>query len=165
MKSILYYLEPRTESNDKLFRYATLRSYLLPEIDGLRIADKSLDFKMIVSRTIYNKAKQNNLKMEGIDFIIIDEDVFEKNSYLKNINVSNELYHGNLNIKANEELKSIISACLPVDYKPDIIISYESPAPFFKEIFPSSLLLNAMFGIFSRAPFPAYGLLDPCGLY
>ncbi|HBH9243613.1 TPA: hypothetical protein KYC20_004872, partial [Escherichia coli] len=64
-----------------------------------------------------------------------------------------------------EELKSIISACLPVDYKPDIIISYESPAPFFKEIFPSSLLLNAMFGIFSRAPFPAYGLLDPCGLY
>ncbi|WP_251287660.1 hypothetical protein, partial [Escherichia coli] len=76
------------------------------------------------------------------------------------INVSNELYHGNLNIKANEELKSIISACLPVDYKPDIIISYESPAPFFKEIFPSSLLLNAMFGILFPSSFLLYALFD-----
>lgn len=165
MKSILYFLDPRTELNDKLFRYATLRSYLLPEIDGLRKADSEIEVKMVLSRTIFNKAKQSNLKLEGIEFLIVDEELIEDNTILKNHNISVELYHNRLDSQANNELKSIIGSVIPEGYAPDVIISYESPAPFLKEMFPTSLLLNSMFGLFSRAPYPAYGLLDPCGLY
>ena len=76
MKSILYYLDPRTELNDKMFRYATLRSYLLPEIQGLKKADPSLEVKIILSKNIFTQAIKNGLKFDDVECFIVDEDFF-----------------------------------------------------------------------------------------
>lgn len=165
MNSILYFLDPRTELNDRMFRYATLRSYLLPEIQGLKNSNPELDIKIVMSKSIYEKAKQNNLNLDDIECFIIDEDIFEDDNVLNDKNISIALYHNNLPKEINSSLIKIFKDVIPDGYAPDVIISYESPAPFWKDIFPDALLLNSMFGIFSRAPFPAYGLLDPCGLY
>ncbi|MDR1460738.1 MAG: hypothetical protein LBI78_03765 [Campylobacteraceae bacterium] len=48
---------------------------------------------------------------------------------------------------------------------PDIIIAYESPIPFLKSTFPNTLILNEMFGAFSRAPFPSLATIDPRGIF
>lgn len=165
MKSILYYLDPRTELNDKMFRYATLRSYLLPEIQGLKKADPSLEVKIILSKNIFTQAIKNGLKFDDVECFIVDEDFFESRLSQDNCSTSISLYHNTLNEKDNNVIKGIIRESIPESYYPDLIISYESPAPFLKEMYPDALLLNSMFGIFSRAPYPAYGLLDPCGLY
>ena len=164
MNSILYFLDPRTELNDKLFRYATLRSHIIPEIKGLKEFDSNLDIKIVMSQSIFNEAKKNLLNLNNIECLIVDEDLFDKLNIDSN-SISVDLYKERISNKNKRKLVSIISKSLPDGFCPDIIISYESPANFLKDIFPTSLLLNSMFGLFSRAPFPAFGLLDPCGLY
>lgn len=164
MNSILYFLDPRTELNDKLFRYATLRSHILPEIKGLVGYAEGLDVKIIISKSVYDEALRNELSFENIDCLVVDENKF--NLLTKDTNqVSVEIYHNTLDLINQNVIKNIIKGVIPPGFEPDVIISYEAPSQYLKEIFPSSLLLNSMFGIFSRAPFPAYGLLDPCGLY
>lgn len=164
MKSILYFLEPRTELENPLFRYATLRSHIIPEIKSLKDFDPSLDIKLILSESLANEAKEKELDTTCADLLIIKDNAFKK--LTKNNNeISVELHHGNIEEHNNIILKDAITGIIPDSFTPDISISYESPAPFIKEIFPNVVHLNAMFGIFSRAPFPAFGMLDPEGLY
>lgn len=157
-------MDPRTELNDKLFRYATLRSHILPEIKGLVDYAEKLDVKIIISKSVYDEALRNGLSFEKIDCLVVDENRF--NVLTKDTNqISVELYHNTLDSINKDIIKNIIKEVIPSGFEPEVIISYEAPSQYLKEMFPSSLLLNSMFGVFSRAPFPAYGLLDPCGLY
>ena len=51
-----------------------------------------------------------------------------------------------------------------LDDVPDVIVCYESNAPFLTELFPRALFLHSTLGIFSRPPFPETSALDPFGV-
>src|SRR5687767_15475750 len=49
-------------------------------------------------------------------------------------------------------------------FRSDVIVCYESNAPFLQALFPRALFLHNTLGIFSRAPFPETSALDPFGI-
>ncbi|CCQ73065.1 hypothetical protein [Magnetospira sp. QH-2] len=51
-----------------------------------------------------------------------------------------------------------------LDWEPEIIVSF-SASPFLRAAFPACLVLNWEAGIFSTAPFPNTGFLDPMGTF
>lgn len=164
MKSILYYLEPRTELNDPLFRYATLRSHILPEIKGLKEFKSDLEVKIVISEKIFNEATRNNLDFSQVTTVIITEEELSKIE-TNNNELSIEFYHNRGNDKDTFYILELLKDKIGTEYTPEVTITYESPTPFLKDLYPHSLHLNSMFGLFSRAPFPALGILDPYGLY
>lgn len=164
MKSILYYLEPRTELNDPLFRYATLRSHILPEIKGLKEFKPDLEVKIVISDKIFNEATRNNLDFTQVSTIVISDEELSKIEST-NHELSVEFYHNKGNDKDTFYILELLKDRIGIEFIPEVTITYESPTPFLKDLYPQSLHLNSMFGLFSRAPFPALGILDPFGLY
>ena len=164
MRSILYFIEPRTELNDPLFRYATLRSHILPEIKELKKHNSDLDINVITSKAILEEAIRNQLDLSHAKFISIDDSHYSNLSKSNN-EISISLYKNEASENDLKILLDAIKESASEINQPEIIISYESPAEFLKELYPNSVIINSMFGMFSRAPFPAYGILDPFGLY
>ncbi|MEO1638506.1 MAG: HAD family hydrolase [Pseudomonadota bacterium] len=51
------------------------------------------------------------------------------------------------------------------DWRPDIILVWESPSDIFRAVFPESLVLDLTPSIFMRPPYPAMIAFDPHGIY
>lgn len=47
----------------------------------------------------------------------------------------------------------------------DVILLWETPVPFFEELYPTALIVHQMPGAFSRPPYPHTVTFDPVGLY
>jgi HAD superfamily hydrolase (TIGR01549 family) len=47
----------------------------------------------------------------------------------------------------------------------DVILLWETPAPFLEELFPDAVVVHQMPGAFSRPPYPHSVIFDPVGLY
>jgi|GEM_PF-1629409 len=163
INKILYFLEPQVELDDPLFRYATLRSHIIPEIKCLKSYNPSLDIKVIISNHVYEKALSESLDMADFETIVIKSEEVDR---ICGDNLSASLRWAKNHIHSSEEKKIrklLISKIR--DFHPDITITYESPSPFMKIAFPDAVHFNSMFGAFSRAPFPAFGIIDPYGIY
>lgn len=52
---------------------------------------------------------------------------------------------------------------LPEDV--DVVLLWETPAPFLRELYPDALIIHQMPGTFSRPPYPHTVMFDPTGLY
>jgi predicted HAD superfamily hydrolase len=161
--NLLYYLEPHVELNDSLFRFATLRSHILPEIKGLKEYKPSLKVKIIVGEHVAKECLDQKLDLHGAELIVLKDAKINKvvNGYYK---ASEIWYNNNYNAEQLNSQVHLIKNSLG-DFIPDATLTYESAAPFLKSAYPDAVHFNTMFGMFSRAPFPAFGILDPCGLY
>ncbi|WP_158677414.1 hypothetical protein [Chromobacterium vaccinii] len=51
------------------------------------------------------------------------------------------------------------------DFQPDLIIAYETHAPWLHELFPSAVVINESWGALTRMPFPALCSYDSSGIY
>jgi predicted HAD superfamily hydrolase len=162
MKNILYYLEPATEMNDSLFRFATIKSLLLPQAKSLKDTNSDLVIKFIANKQIFNEIQKIDIDISNFEFILISDS--EINSIYKDrVSVSTNLALKRDEISSKSMSNLILSKTK--NFIPDVIIAYESPIPFLKDAFPNSLILNEMFGAFSRAPFPSLALLDARGIF
>jgi predicted HAD superfamily hydrolase len=153
-KNILFYLEPSIEFNNKYFRYSTLRNVLLPQFDSLKNNEK-FNILFILSKDNLERAiSENYIDDKDIDkFIGIDS--LEWQEYYDGNELGIQLQCRNDKIikeKIIEKLKTII----PEEFVPDLIISWESPADFFKDIFEDVKILYEHPGIFSRPPYPSF---------
>lgn len=164
MKNILYYLEPHIELNDSLFRFSSLKSILLPEIKALKQAHPDLNIKIIVSDIIAHELEDQKIEHDYVDLIIVPiEKLLSLNGQSYELSMmwqSGQYSHQTLN-KYSTFYKKLIGK----HFQPDLILSYESPAPFLNRAYPEAVLLNLMFGAFSRAPYPAMFTADPFGLF
>ncbi|MDR1008530.1 MAG: HAD-IA family hydrolase [Campylobacteraceae bacterium] len=149
MKNILYYLEPAIEFANPLFRYATLRNSLLPQIKT--IVDSGGEIVLVTSISIAQKYTsdyhmQSNLTLAAIDSI----EWTNCENYLER-----SIRHHNNKYLHNEisRLAKILKGVLPPNYNPDLIIVWETPASYLSKIFPNSKILYQMPGFFSRPPF------------
>ena len=163
ISKILYFLEPHIELSDPLFRYPTFKSKLLPEIRGLLNYNNDISVTVVLGDHVLKKIRNDDLNVNGIEFVPISKKELDKYScnYLES---SIQWYNENHSKKSIENYVDFLRSKIGV-FEPEVTICYESPAPFLNELFPNALNLNTMFGFFSRAPFPAYNIIDPCGIY
>lgn len=68
---------------------------------------------------------------------------------------------------SNSELKKFIHLITEKleNFKPDIIITFLTPAPYWKAIFPDTLHFYTEYGVFSRPPYPESYYFDPFGYF
>lgn len=159
MKNILYYLDPSIELNDPLFREGTLKSIIIPSVNGIKNFSQDLNVGIVLS-DIYSSRNHNFSHFNKVFFINSKEysDIFLGKS------VSEIYYNNNSKKEQDITLKKILLDKIG-DFSPEVIICYEACAPFLKDIFPEALILNEMFGSFSRAPFPSFAVLDHNGVF
>lgn len=148
---ILYFLEPSIEFGNPLFRYATLRNSLVPQIKALREAEH--DVLLLTSSAIAEKAMEDGYhrvipRIAAIDPI---EWTAGRNSNWLSMRHQKDPFQAEEVIR----LKGLIRRAMPDGFHPDTIVIWESPADFLREIFDNVRLLYEMPGFFSRPPFPS----------
>ena len=158
--NILYFLEPSIEFGNPLFRYNSLKNSILPQVKSL------LEFNNIatlVSEPIANKAVEDNIHEQLGHLCVVDPFLWMNGEeYNKR---ALRLLKGEISAQELKMLKKILLEALPPNFEPDLIICWESPAPFLEKIFKNSQIINQIPGFFSRAPYPFFismnrGLLD-----
>lgn len=148
--NFLFFLEPSIELNNPLFRYATLRSSLLPQIKTLRRMGH--DVVTLLSDSVAQKCIVDN-KVEQIGTIAVIDSIEWMNGegyFPRSLRHQSRNYFDGelLNIK-----KILLNSIGDLSYKPDVIIVWETPAYYLEELFPEAKCIYQMPGVFSRPPF------------
>jgi HAD superfamily hydrolase (TIGR01549 family) len=159
--NVLYFLEPREELGNPLFRLGTVRNHLSEEISSLKNIN-GVDVKLLTSNEVATAALDEKLLTKEC-FITVSQAVFDR-QFERNDEMGNIWFSGTYTSSEMNKAKRIYSKLLS-NFKPDVIVCYESSCPYFKEIFPEAIILNSMLGMLSRSPFPEMGCYDPFGLY
>ncbi|MGF6286121.1 HAD family hydrolase [Pseudomonas silensiensis] len=147
--NVLFYLEPAIELGNPEFRYATLRSSIVPQVSALR--DAGVNVHCIVSQVIAERAlRDGHIDAIGSLSTIDPLDWTEGENTLER-----SLRHQAKNHKDGElaRLGELLKSGIPQGFDPDIIIVWESPMSLLGEIFPKARIIYQMPGFFSRAPF------------
>ena len=148
---VLYIVNPAIEFNDSLFRYNSINNSIIPQIKALK--KENVDVSILVSSQIRQK-----MEIEGIDTIctVFTVDPVEYTDG-KNENELSILWQKKLCGKEEvKRVRGLIFKAIPENYRPDIVVLWETPLAFINEIFRESKIVNQIPGFFSREPFPQY---------
>ena len=161
MLSVMYWLEPWIELNNPLFRLGSIKNHLQYEFKAL-LDSKKCTVTLLTSQQI---AMELSLRfnLENVKIYKIEQKELKKN-FNNYHDASLAWFNQEYTDEHVKTMSKVIKKTLG-NYIPDVIIVYESSAPFFKKIFPKTLILNNMLGIFSREPFPEMSILEPVGIY
>lgn len=150
--NILFFLEPWIELNSPNFRFGCLRDRYIKVAKGLKKYNSNLNIKIIAGDYIVAKAYKENIDFSDLDIYTINEKSLKEifPNYLDSqLAWYNETYTKNqLN-----SMQKIVLEKIGKDFIPNVIISWESPCSFLKNLYPKALIISQMPGIFSRAPF------------
>jgi HAD superfamily hydrolase (TIGR01549 family) len=147
--NVLFYLEPAIELGNPEFRYATLRSSIVPQVTALRSA--GVNVHCIVSQVIAERAlRDGHIAALGSLSTIDPLNWTEGENTLER-----SLRHQAKSYKEGEHarLGELLRADMPAGFEPDIILVWESPMSCLGEIFTKARIIYQMPGFFSRAPF------------
>lgn len=147
------------------FRVGSIKTYLLPLADRLAKDLPECDIKFLVGNyTFSNLLRDPHFQMRGReDFLTLNTSkVFPDKAF--GDRVISQLYNGNL---PAEDLGYLNSAILKTlgDFRPDLVVCWESPSQFLRDLFPESQVIDLMPGTFMRPPYPKMVAVDPCGIY
>ena len=128
---VLYYLNPKIELNNPLFRFPTLRHSILPQVHSLRTSN--VEFKLILSKSVYLQALKEKLliNINKDRFIVVDE-----------LNVTDSI----------NSISEIVSDEIKI-FNPEVVVSWESDISFITELLPDAKIIYQQPGAFSRDPF------------
>jgi HAD superfamily hydrolase (TIGR01549 family) len=154
--NVLFYLEPAIELGNPEFRYATLRSSIVPQVTALRSAGANVH--SIVSQVIAERALRDGHIAALGSLSTIDPLTWTEGENT----LERSLRHQTKNYKEGEHtrLGDLLKAGIPVEFEPDIIIVWESPMSFLGEVFPKARIIYQMPGFFSRSPFASLVAFD-----
>ena len=159
---ILYYLEPRIELGQPLFRLGTVRNHLEPEIGGLLLgAERTVEVSLICSEPIAAAIHSEGC-LQGVRLWVVQQTELEA-IYADYLEASARFYNRDYQPESLARSVELYRKKL-LGYQPDVIVCYESSAPFLAELYPRALFLHNTLGIFSRPPFPETSALDPFGI-
>ncbi|WP_108818834.1 HAD family hydrolase [Pseudovibrio sp. Alg231-02] len=74
---------------------------------------------------------------------------------------SQSLYEGNDEL--SQKLQNWVESILPESL--DVVLTWETPVPFLRSLYPDALVVEQMPGAFARSPYPHTVVFDPNGLY
>lgn len=164
MKKILFYIDPIVNNGDFLFRYPTLKWHVNDLMNLLTrpIQEGDVDLRIVLSDELLSHARSEGV---GDDWPLIPINANDLPSIFDDINsVQKSCVQGNYCDKHIEHFRKVIIKALN-GYNPDVVIVYESCAPYMQKIFPDAQVLNETWGVFSRPPMPAFATFDPMGTY
>ena len=149
--NILIYLQPRVEFNDPYFRYPTFRNSILPQIISLQ--ESGWNVHVIIGEGVEQLAIKDGRLREVKSYSVVSD--FSLRRIIPNYRESASYWLGDeANDRINKEIEAIVLEGVPENFNPHIILSWEAPARFFKNIYPNSLLMYQWPGSLSRSPFP-----------
>lgn len=155
LKSILYYLEPSVELDDPLFRYSSYRAILLPEARALLDHEPRLRVTFVLSAALFERAAAEGHVDDRITYAPIPANAFQIDPVAA--------YKESLTDADVKNVVSILHEHVGTSQPPELVLAYEQAGSIPKAAWPNSLVLNMMFGAFSRAPFPTLASIDPLG--
>ncbi|TEW52314.1 HAD family hydrolase [Psychromonas algicola] len=158
---VLYFIEPRKELGNTLFRLGTIRNHISKEMLALK-KNSNCEVHLLSSQEVVKAANEEKLLEDVKIHSIIQKnisDLFPESNV-----IASKWYTGEYSDKDKKAMEELCKKSLGT-FIPDVIICYESNAPYLKSLFPNAAFLNSMLGALSRAPFPELGCFDPCGIY
>lgn len=147
---VLFFLQPAIEFGNPEFRFTTVKNTLAAQAKALRACGH--ETIIVASTAIIQRGRKEGL-LDGWGLTIrLDPIEWTNNEGYESFTER----HLNNDLKAGEatRLGALLSRQLPADYKPDIIVSWETPASFFADVFPGVHVMHQTPGLFSRPPFP-----------
>lgn len=147
--NVLFFLEPAIELNNPLFRFATLRNSIIPQVKSLCAAGNRV--VVLTSDSVAEKSIEDGLSRSIPAMAVVDCIAWTDGEN----SLTRSLRHQNRQFQAGEvdRLGGIIKSSLPEGFEPDIVIVWESPAYYLNSVFPNASVLHQMPGFFSRPPF------------
>ncbi|KAA0999624.1 HAD hydrolase-like protein [Vibrio cholerae] len=134
--NVIFYLNPKIELGNPLFRLATLRHSIAPQLKAL--SRSSVNYKVVLSEAVYMESVRDKI-LDGLDgkgtLITVPEENLTAEDYQEII------------------CDLVKESCDISDFCPDIILSWECDVEFLKRIFPQCKTLYQQPGILSRPPF------------
>lgn len=164
MKKILYFIDPLIDNGDLLFRYATLKHHVPMVVDGLKRQIDSADMEL---RIVASDALVSHARSEGVgqDWPLVVVSARELSQvFIRGEAPATVWQQGAYTQDHVEHYRSVLEKALD-GFAPDVVIAYETAAPYLREIFPRAVVLNETWGLFSRPPMPALTTMDPAGTY
>ncbi|ACY14142.1 HAD-IA family hydrolase [Haliangium ochraceum] len=159
---ILYYLEPMIELGNPLFRMGTVRNHLDREVKALQAHPKErIEVRVLCSEAVARESKANGL-LKDATVSTVDAERLQR-AFPDYQSISSAWYRGSYSPNDSMYMMGLVAEALE-GFVPDVIICYESSAPFLSELFPRALFLNSMLGLLSRPPYPEMSYLDPVGI-
>ena len=159
--NILYYFEPWIELSRPHLRYHNLRYQLGPQIRSIKKNLHDVDIKIALGEGTLHKCSLDRYDLEGCEYVVLEQSelkTFSENYLSASITLFNE------ELEPSQAYAEYLRDKLN-GWTPDIVISFLSPLPNLKRIWPSSNVFYAEFGIFSRAPYPRTFYFDPEGMF
>ncbi|WP_026879011.1 HAD-IA family hydrolase [Ignatzschineria larvae DSM 13226] len=152
--NILFYLEPGIEHGNPFFRYATLRNSLVPQAKSLKDHTITLlTSEHLAEKAVIDRYAEHFDRVVGVNSLDLN---FGECTYSRLMKYQNN----DMSVEDKQGLKKLFEEALGEDYQPDLIIIWESPSYFFKELYPNSKVLHQTPGFFSRAPYPGMILFN-----
>jgi predicted HAD superfamily hydrolase len=158
--NIMFYLEPWEELKKPLFRLGSVRNHLQKEI---KLLSQKNEVSLFTSRSIKNAIKDEGIDIDGTEYFLLNQSELKK-IFPDYHSASLAWFNNSFSDIDEKKMINLVKSKLN-DYTPDVILTYESSAPFLKKLFPDTLIINSMLGMFSREPFPELATLDPFGIY
>ncbi len=147
---ILYFLDPAIELNNPLFRFATLRNSLLPQIIALRKGGHEV---VIALSDAIAQASARSGHDRHLGSIAVLDCVRWTGGQSAQFRTHRRLAHP-ADAAEVGGFAALIREALPPSFEPDLIIIWESASNWLQEVFPAARLVYQMPGFFSRPPFP-----------
>lgn len=163
-EKILFMSNFTIDMGDPNFRTGAYLKYLEPMAESLSKI-KSLDIRYLVSKHSLESIKRANTSTNiGLNnSFIID--------YQKDMDVLGtgdsficKSYNNSFNSKESFELSNYFKDLFG-GWEPDLIVCWEFPTTIFRSLFPNTLVVDLMPGLFMRPPYPRTISFDPFGLY
>ncbi len=159
--SILFYLEPWIEKN-----YPAWKSAWIPIFVSLiRGLDRAAGSKVRMSLIIGDA--QRAIIDELADIMSLQIHVVEQadlRACYPSPAVAHDEGYRNVQSDSRKRLASFYGALLG-SFVPDVVWSFVSPVPFFKDVFPRALILYQELGMLGRSPLPLTWYVDHLGTF
>jgi FMN phosphatase YigB (HAD superfamily) len=159
---LLYFLEPYVELERPLFRMGTIRNHLDHEIRSiLQTSRGTVEAMLMCSEHIAAEIRAQGYLAE-VPLAVIRQEELQR-VYPSYLEASARWYNRTYG-PAELEAMAALARSKTGAFRPDVIVCYESSAPFLEHAFPEALLLHNTLGMLSRAPYPETSCLDPFGI-
>ncbi len=153
---ILFYIEPITELNFPKMKSSWV-DFTRLFIDSLDKSSEKIDSAVVVGDGLENEASSLGKRL-----IVLNHTQFVPEIGKSAMEVVEKFYKNQSSSKIKKLSKYLRNKL--EDFIPDVCISFSSSL-LLKEAFPGTPILHFELGLFSRAPFPQTGFLDPLGMF
>jgi HAD superfamily hydrolase (TIGR01549 family) len=143
------------------FRFGALKNQVRKQSEHL--LKNGCEIVALVGEGVGFGIEEHGPDIKGLDVRVIPQKKL-MGAYDSYYPSSEAFYHGEYDSAVFSIYKELIDEALQ-GYEPDVILSWESPVPFLKQMYPEALILNLMPGFMSRVPFPELLSIDPIGFF